>query len=99
MDVLLVPAMRLLVRVIDLYIWAVVIGVVLSWLTAFNVVNTSNRFVYVVVDFIYRITEPALRPIRNFLPRLGSLDISPIVLIFLLWAAQEMLVRLILKVG
>ena len=99
MDVILVPVMSLALRVIELYIWVVVIGVVLSWLTAFNVVNTSNRFVYVVADFIYRITEPALRPIRNFLPNLGGLDVSPIVLIFLLWAAQEMLGRLIYKVG
>ena len=99
MDVILVPALKLLINVIDLYIWVVVIGVVLSWLTAFNVVNSSNRFVYIVGDFIYRFTEPPLRRIRGILPDLGGFDISPIILIFILIALQEVIVRIILKVG
>ncbi|MFQ5617518.1 MAG: YggT family protein [Rhodospirillales bacterium] len=70
--------------VISLYIWVVVIGVVLSWLVHFGVVNTSNPFVYRVGEFVYRITEPALRPIRNVLPNMGGIDISPIVLILAL---------------
>ena len=98
MDVLVVPLLKLLANVIDLYIWVVVIGVILSWLAAFNVVNTSNRFIYMVADFIYRITEPALRPIRNFLPNLGGFDVSPVVLILILIAAQEILIRLIMRI-
>ncbi len=70
--------------VISLYIWVVVIGVVLTWLVHFRVVNTSNPFVYRVGEFIYRITEPALRPIRNVLPSMGGIDISAIVLIIAL---------------
>ncbi len=97
MDVLAVPILKLLANVIDLYIWIVVIGVILSWLAALNVVNTSNRFIFLVADFIYRITEPALRPIRNFLPNLGGFDVSPVVLIFILIAAREMLIRLIIR--
>ncbi len=97
MDVLAVPIIRLLANVIDLYIWIVVIGVILSWLAALKVVNTTNRFIYLVTDFIYRITEPALRPIRNFLPNLGGFDVSPVVLILILIAAQEMLIRLIIR--
>lgn len=67
--------------VITLYIYVVIFSAILSWLIAFNVVNRHNQFIYTVSDFLYRITEPALRPIRRNLPDLGGLDISPIVLI------------------
>lgn len=97
MDVIIVPLLQLLRTAIDLYVIVVIAAVVLSWLTAFNVVNHSNRFVYLVGDFIYRVTEPALRPIRNFLPNLGGIDISPVVLILLLYAVQEVLTRLLLR--
>ena len=99
MDVLFVPLLKLLANAIDLYVWIVVIGVVLSWLAAFNVVNMSNRFIYMAADFIHRITEPALKPIRNFLPNLGGFDVSPVVLILILIAAQEVVFRLIVKIG
>ncbi len=85
------PLFRIVGIAIELYIWMVIIGAVLSWLVAFNVVNTSNRFVYTVGDFLNRITEPALRPIRNILPNLGGVDISPLVLILLLYFAQMVL--------
>ncbi len=98
MDVIFVPLLKLVIKAVDIYVLIVIVGVVLSWLTAFNVVNTSNRFVYLVGDFVYRITEPALRPIRNFLPNLGGIDVSPVVLILLLWAAQEILARLIVRI-
>ncbi len=61
---------------LSLYIWALVIGAVLSWLAAFDAVNTRNRFVQVAGDFIYRITDPALRPIRRVIPPLGGVDLS-----------------------
>ncbi len=66
---------------IEFYIWLVIIQAILSWLVAFNVVNTRNRFVYMVGDFLYRITAPALKPIRRFIPNLGGIDLSPLVLI------------------
>jgi YggT family protein len=75
---------RLLDTIISIYIMLLVAQAVLSWLVVFNVVNTRNRFVYLVGDFLYRITEPALRPIRRLLPSLGGIDISPVVLILLL---------------
>lgn len=74
----------LITTVIDIYMWLLIASAILSWLVAFNVVNTSNRIVYAIGDFLYRITEPALRPIRRLLPNLGGLDISPVVLILLL---------------
>lgn len=80
----MVPLIGFIASVITLFIWVVIISAVLSWLIAFNVVNTSNRFVYTVADMLYRITEPALRPIRGFMPNLGGIDISPIILILLL---------------
>ena len=80
----MVPLIGFIVLVINLFIWVIIIGAILSWLIAFNVVNTSNRFVYTVADMLHRITEPALRPIRSFMPNLGGIDISPIILILLL---------------
>jgi YggT family protein len=78
------PVHWLIDTVIELYIWVVIASVVLSWLIAFNVINTRNSFVHQVADFLNRATDPALRPIRNVLPNLGGIDISPIVLILLL---------------
>ena len=64
---------------------------VLSWLLAFNVLNSRNQVVYAIADFLYRITEPALRPIRRFVPQLGGIDVSPVVLILLLIFAQNLI--------
>ncbi len=66
---------------ISIYIWVLIIYVIFSWLVSFNVLNTSNRFVYSVLDISYRLTSPPLNFIRKFLPNLGSIDISPIILI------------------
>jgi YggT family protein len=94
MEVVLGPLFWLINAVIDLYIWLLIAGAVLSWLVAFNVVNTRNRFVYTGGDFLHRITEPALRPIRRLMPNLGGIDISPLVLIFGLMFLQQVLARL-----
>jgi YggT family protein len=78
------PLIGFVVLVIDLYIWVVIASAILSWLVAFNVVNMNNRFVLSIADMLYRLTEPALRPIRNILPNLGGIDISPVILILIL---------------
>jgi len=75
------PFLWLIDTVITLYIWILIAAAVLSWLVAFNVVNTRNPVVASIGDFLYRITEPALRPIRSVLPNLGGIDISPVILI------------------
>ena len=80
----MVPLIGFLVLVIDLFIWVIIIGAILSWLIAFNVVNTNNRFVQMIADMLWRVTDPALRPIRGFMPNLGGIDISPVILILLL---------------
>ncbi len=79
--------------VIEIYITVVIVQVVLSWLVAFNVVNTQNRFVYLVGNFLDRATEPALKPIRRILPNFGGMDISPVVLILGLYFVRILLIR------
>ena len=71
----------LLDSVITIYLWIIIVNAVLSWLVAFNVVNTSNRFVYSVLDVSHKLTDPPLNFIRRYLPNLGSIDVSPIILI------------------
>jgi YggT family protein len=93
----MVPLIGFLVLVIDLYIWVVIASAILSWLIAFNVVNTQNRFVYSVAETLYRLTEPALRPIRGIIPNLGGIDISPVILIlFMLFIRDVVLLGWIL---
>jgi YggT family protein len=93
------PAMRAILDVIlivlDLYIWLLIAAAVLSWLVAFNVVNARNHFVAMVGDFLYRITEPLLWPIRNMLPSLGGIDVSPEVLILIIILIKDVIVRYI----
>ena len=76
--------LSIILLILDIYIWLLIASAVLSWLVAFNVVNTRNRVVYAIGDFLYRLTEPALRPIRRIMPNLGGVDLSPVVLILLL---------------
>ena len=94
MDVVVGPLIWLVDTVIELYIWILIAGAILSWLIAFNVVNTRNRFVQMAGDFLYRITEPVLQPIRRVLPNLGGIDLSPLALILALLFLQQVLVRL-----
>jgi YggT family protein len=83
------PLIGFIILVIDLYIWVVIASAILSWLIAFNVVNTNNRIVLTIAETLYRLTEPALRPIRSILPNLGGIDISPVILILLLLFVRD----------
>ena len=83
---------NLLNTVISLYIWCLFIFVILGWLINFGVINTQNRFVYLVMDFLFKITEPPLRPIRRFVPNFGGIDISPILLVLLLIFIRDFVV-------
>ena len=74
----------LLDSVITIYLWIIIINAILSWLVAFNILNTQNRFVSSVLDTTYKLTDPALNKIRRFIPTFGSIDISPVILILLL---------------
>ena len=81
----------LILQILKLYSYIVIANVIISWLVAFNVLNTSNRLVYSLLDISYKMTDPLLRPIRNFLPNLGSIDISPVVLILLLMFVRNLI--------
>jgi YggT family protein len=84
--------LEIILLVLDLYVWLLIASAILSWLIAFNVVNTRNQFVAAIAEFLYRITEPLLAPIRRILPSLGGLDVSPIVLILLIYLIQKLIV-------
>ena len=81
--------------IINIYIWLIIINVILSWLVAFNVLNTQNRFVFMILNGTYQLTDPALNKIRKFIPNLGSIDISPVVLILLLIFIRNLLFELL----
>jgi YggT family protein len=82
---------KLIERIIDLYVLILIINAILSWLIAFNVLNTQNRFVFSVLEFSYKLTDPPLNYIRKFIPNLGSVDISPIILILILWFIKDLI--------
>ncbi len=98
MDVVLLPLIQIINVAINLFIWALIISAILSWLVTFNVVNTRNQFVYMVGNFLYRITEPALRPLRRVIPIMGGIDLSPIALILILWFIQGVLTQLAMRI-
>lgn len=81
--------------ILQIYVWLLIVAAILSWLVAFNVVNTRNQFVASIGEFLFRITEPALRPIRNILPNLGGIDISPVILILIIFFIQNVIMRYI----
>ena len=74
----------LLDTIITIYLWIIIINAILSWLVAFNILNTQNRFVFSVLDATYKMTDPVLNKIRSFIPTFGSFDVSPVILILLL---------------
>ena len=75
----------LALQILKLYSYIVITNVIISWLVSFNVLNTQNRFVYSILELTYRLTDPILNKIRRFLPNLGTLDISPVILLLLIW--------------
>jgi YggT family protein len=83
----------LIYEILKIYIFVLLASVIMSWLIYFNVINTRNRFVYMVVDVLNRLTEPVLRPVRRFLPNLGGLDLSVLVVLLLIWFAQNLLLE------
>jgi YggT family protein len=81
-------------EVLTLFRWAVILAAVFSMLVSFGVLDTRNRLVWTIGDFLYRVSEPALRPIRNVMPNFGNIDLSPIVLIFIIYIVQMLLARI-----
>jgi YggT family protein len=81
----------LLDSMITIYLWIIIINAILSWLVAFNVLNTQNRFVFSILDTTYKLTDPALSKIRRFIPMFGSIDISPVILILILMFLRNLI--------
>ena len=81
----------LLDNIIMIYLWIIIINAILSWLVAFNVLNTQNRFVFSILDVTYKLTDPALNKIRRFIPAFGSIDISPVILILFLMFLRNLI--------
>ena len=83
----------LLIQIIDLYKLVLIVYIITTWLIAFNVINTSNRFVYSLVEILYKLSEPSLRYVRRYIPTFGNIDISPIIVFLLLWFLQSLLIE------
>ena len=94
MDAVLNSLMLVIYYALDFYKWIVIVNVVISWLVAFNVINTSNQFVYMVMDFTYRLTEPLYRRIRAVMPNLGGIDLSPVVVLLGVMFVQSLVIQL-----
>jgi YggT family protein len=89
---LMIALLQFISWLLGLYVTVLIVTVILSWLIAFNVINTQNQFVRIVTDVLYRLTEPVLRPIRNMLPNFGGLDLSPVVLIIIIYFIQSVVI-------
>jgi len=85
------PFLELVDILLNLYTWVVIIWAILSTLISFNVINTHNRIIPVLMEFLYRMTEPALRPIRRVIPNIGGVDLSPLVLILIIWLVRRLM--------
>lgn len=97
MDIILVPLFAIIQMALGLLVWAVIIHVVLSWLVAFNIINTQNQFVNMVSRFLQALLEPMLQKIRRYMPSLSGIDLSPLVLILAIYFLQMVIGRLALK--
>jgi YggT family protein len=83
----------LIVEILNIYKWILIASVVVSWLISFNVINTYNRFVATISDVLYRLTEPVLRPIRQYVPSIGGIDISPVIALLAVWFLQMLVME------
>jgi YggT family protein len=94
MGAFLAPLITLVVEVLEIYKWVVIISVVTSWLLTLGVLTTANHVVRGVLDVLYRLTEPVYRPFRRFLPNIGGLDISPLIVLLIIWLVEQELIAL-----
>ena len=97
MDIILIPFLRLMIQAISLYKFMLFIYIILGWLENFNIINRYNQLVYGIHNFLFKIIEPVLTPIRRIMPNFGGLDLSALVLIFGLHFIQDILVQIIMK--
>ena len=89
----MLAALNLFNNIVDFFIWAIILSALMSWLIGFNIVNINTKIVYIIADFLNRLTEPFLSPIRRILPNLGGIDLSPVVLILLLIFVKDLVIN------
>ncbi len=94
----MIALIQTIILALDIYWWLIILSAIFSWLYAFNVVNPRNQFVGTIGNFLYKVTEPALRPIRRLLPDLGGIDISPIILLLLIFFLRQFIITTIAPV-
>lgn len=97
MDIILVPLLYVILKILDLFQFFLIVHIAISWLENFNIINRYNRFVYLAQNFFFQIYEPILARIRRFMPNLGGIDLAPLALIFTLYFVQGVLARIIQK--
>ena len=85
--------LALIIQIINLYKFVLLIYIIAIWLINFNIINTSNRFMYTAMEFLYKLCEPSLRIVRKYIPNFGNIDISPIIVYILLWFIQSLLIE------
>ena len=85
--------LSLIIQIINLYKLVLLIYIIATWLISFNIINTSNRFIYSAMEILYRLSEPSLRLVRKYVPTFGNIDISPIIVYLLLWFIQSLLIE------
>ncbi len=95
-NALVAALLELVFAVLNFYVWIIIISAILSWLVAFNVVNTRNRFVSMIGDMMFRLTEPAYRRLRRFIPAVGGLDLAPLALLFIIMFVQSFIRHLVI---
>jgi YggT family protein len=83
----------LIIQIINLYKLVLLIYIIATWLISFNIINTSNRFIYSAMEILYKLSEPSLRLVRKYVPTFGNIDISPIIVYLLLWFIQSLLIE------
>ena len=88
----MIPVLNTIMYALNIYIWIMIAAAIFSWLFAFNVINSRNEFVNMIGRFLYAVTEPVLKPIRRFMPDLGGVDISPIIVFILIYLIQQLIV-------
>jgi YggT family protein len=97
MDILIVPLLRVLLFIVDFYKFFLYVYIITSWLDYFNIVNKHNPIVYNIYSFLYKITEPALRRIRRIIPSIGYIDLSPVILVVILYFIEQMIGRILVR--
>jgi YggT family protein len=97
MDIIFIPLLAVINIALGIYIWIIIASVIMSWLLNFNVINSNNNFVFTIINFLYKTTEPVLGRIRRFVPAISGFDLSPVVLILLIWFLQMVIGRILMK--